>query len=397
MKSPKIRFEGYKDGWEQRKLGEVLSIATRKNGEQFTKKDVLSVSDVYGCVNQIRLQGRSFAGEDITNYKVVKTGDIVYTRSPLQAKPYGIIKIVEAETGIISPLYIVNEVMGNNDASFVYYTFDSPQKTNSYLSPLVRKGAKNTMNISNEEWLSGDVMIATDIEEQKKIGIYFRQLDNLITIHQRKCEETKTLKKYMLQKMFPQNGTNAPEIRFDGFTDAWEQCKFGDIAERVSTTGISGEEVPSVEYEDVVSEQGLLNKDISQKKTIKTGIRFSGKEVLYGKLRPYLHNWLNPDFQGIAVGDWWVLKPVNLDKNFLYRLIQTPHFDNMANQSSGTKMPRADWKLISNTEFCIPKDLKEQEKIGVYFSNLDKIITLHQQKCDELQNIKKFMLQNMFV
>ena len=127
---------------------------------------------------------------------------------------------------------------------------------------------------------------------------------------------------------------DTPKIRFKGFTDAWEQRKLGEMVERVSTTGTSSKELPSVEYEDVVSEQGLLNKNIYQKETIKTGVRFSSEDVLYGKLRPYLHNWLNPDFQGVAVGDWWVLKPINLAKNFLYMLIQSPQFDDMTNQSS---------------------------------------------------------------
>lgn len=189
---------------------------------------------------------------------------------------------------------------------------------------------------------------------------------------------------------------NTPNVRFKGFSDDWEQRKFEDIAQRVSNTGTSNVDIPSVEYEDVISEQGLLNKDIYQKESIKTGIKFSKEEVLYGKLRPYLHNWLNPDFQGVAVGDWWVLKPIKLDKNFLYRLIQTSQFDDMANQSSGTKMPRADWKLISGTEFCIPTDVKEQEKIGAYFANLDNLITLHQRKYDEVKQLKKFMLQKMF-
>ena len=199
---PEIRFKGFTDPWEQRKLAEVLAVTTRKNGNTYTKDDVLSVSDEYGCVNQIRFQGRSFAGEDISNYKIVHTGDIVYTRSPLQAKPYGIIKRVGAETGIVSPLYIVNETADGYDSKFVYYTFDSPQKTNNYLSPLVRKGAKNTMNISNDEWLSGEIMVATSIEEQQHIGVFLETIDNLITLHQRELEKLQNIKKSMLEKMF---------------------------------------------------------------------------------------------------------------------------------------------------------------------------------------------------
>ena len=100
-----------------------------------------------------------------------------------------------------------------------------------------------------------------------------------------------------------------------------------------------------------------MNKNIRDKETNKNGILFDGNQVLYGKLRPYLHNWLNPDFKGVAVGDWWVLQPIDVDKDFLYRLLQTQRFDDVANQSSGSKMPRADWNLVSNTNFMIPNDL----------------------------------------
>ena len=163
-------------------------------------------------------------------------------------------------------------------------------------------------------------------------------------------------------------------------TSVWEQRKFSEIAQRQSETMVSDDDNPCVEYEDVISEQGCLNKDIYSKGVYKNGIRFTSEDVLYGKLRPYLHNWLNPDFTGVAVGDWWVLKPQNTDKNFLYRLIQTTQYDDAANQSSGTKMPRADWKLISNMEFLIPSSIDEQSKIAGVFDNLDNLITLHQRE-----------------
>ena len=189
---------------------------------------------------------------------------------------------------------------------------------------------------------------------------------------------------------------STPDIRFKEFTDDWEQRKFEDIAQRQSEAMVSDDDNPCVEYEDVVSEQGTLNKDIYAKGIYKSGIKFTSEDVLYGKLRPYLHNWLNSDFTGVAVGDWWVLRPINADKNFLFRLIQTSQYDDAANQSSGTKMPRADWKLISNMEFMIPATIEEQEKIAGVFSNIDTLITLHQRKCDETKELKKFMLQKMF-
>ena len=194
--------------------------------------------------------------------------------------------------------------------------------------------------------------------------------------------------------MTKENGK--PQIRFAKFKDTWEQRKFSDIATRESSISTSTTDVPSVEYEDVIAEEGRLNKDIHLKEAVKSGITFDGSQVLYGKLRPYLHNWLNPDFKGIAVGDWWVLKPINMDKKFLYRLIQTQQFDNIANQSSGSKMPRADWNLISNSEFMVPPSKEEQSKIGRYFDSLDNLITLHQRKYDKLTKVKKSMLEKMF-
>ena len=222
--------------------------------------------------------------------------------------------------------------------------------------------------------------IPPDIAEQQKIGAFFRDIDNTITLHQRELESMKQLKKSLLQKMFPKSGENVPEIRFPGFTDAWEQRKFEDIAKRRSDSTISSNSLPCVEYEDVISEQGTLNKDISQKELAKTGIEFESGDVLFGKLRPYLKNWLLPDFNGVAVGDWWVLKPVSTDGNFLYRLIQTSEFMSVANVSSGSKMPRSDWALVSKTYFSIPPDIAEQQKIGAFFRDIDNTITLHQRE-----------------
>ena len=190
--------------------------------------------------------------------------------------------------------------------------------------------------------------------------------------------------------------TNTPEIRFAGFTDPWEQRKFYEFAQRESAFQLSSAEFPSVEYEDVVAGEGRLNKDVRLKEAQKTGIVFDGTQVLYGKLRPYLHNWLNPDFSGVAVGDWWVLRPVGVDKEFLYRLIQTQQFDDVANLSSGSKMPRADWNLVSNTDFIIPSSLDEQRQIAEAFDDLDALITLHQRKYERLKNVKKSMLEKMF-
>ena len=173
--------------------------------------------------------------------------------------------------------------------------------------------------------------------------------------------------------------TREPRCFLGSFDFSWEQRKFEEIAVRSSVI-CSDDTLPRVEYEDIVSGTGRLNKDIYAKQSIKSGIAFHQGDVLYGKLRPYLQNWLLPTFDGLAVGDFWVLQPQNADSSFLYRLIQSRQFDEVANQSTGTKMPRADWKLVSKTVFSIPSNISEQAAIGTYFTALDSLITLHQRQ-----------------
>ena len=205
-------------------------------------------------------------------------------------------------------------------------------------------------------------------DEQIKIAEFFRHLDNLITLHQRKCALLFSSFQALISMMFTTS------------TFSWEQRKFEEIAVRSSVI-CSDDTLPRVEYEDIVSGTGRLNKDIYAKQSSKSGIAFHQGDVLYGKLRPYLQNWLLPTFDGLAVGDFWVLQPQNADGSFLYRLIQSRQFDEVANQSTGTKMPRADWKLVSKTVFSIPSNISEQAAIGTYFTALDSLITLHQRKC----------------
>ena len=221
--------------------------------------------------------------------------------------------------------------------------------------------------ITKDELLAKNIMVPR-YAEQQQIGAFFKQLDNLITLHQRECISfTGRADRLIL---------TANKKRT---TSSWEQRKFEEIAVRSSVI-CSDDTLPRVEYEDIVSGTGRLNKDIYAKQSIKSGIAFHQGDVLYGKLRPYLQNWLLPTFDGLAVGDFWVLQPQNADSSFLYRLIQSRQFDEVANQSTGTKMPRADWKLVSKTVFSIPSNISEQAAIGTYFTALDSLITLHQRK-----------------
>ena len=355
---PEIRFKGFSDAWEQRK---ALDIADYSKGNGYSKSDLTEIG------TPIILYGRlytkyQFAIDEVDTFATPKDGsvysqgnEVIIPASGETAEDIARASAVEksgillgGDLNILRPFNFVNPL-------FLALTISNgqPQKE------LAKKAqGKSVVHIHNSDIQEVSVSFPTRAEQDRIVAV-FRNLDNLITLHQRNspCSVSRFL---------------------SHFTNAWEQRKFSDIASRESVSRESSYDLPSVEYEDVIAEEGRLNKDISLKENIKKGIVFDGSQVLYGKLRPYLHNWLNPDFSGVAVGDWWVLKPNNANKSFIYRLIQTQRFDDISNQSVGSKMPRADWNLVSNAEFAVPVSLEEQEKIGEYFSNLDNLITLHQ-------------------
>ena len=184
-KTPSIRFKGFTDPWEQRKLSDYLEVSKEKNtNDVYGKQDVLSVSGDYGIVNQIEFQGRSFAGASVSNYGVVHTNDIVYTKSPLNSNPYGIIKTNKGKTGIVSTLYAVYHPKECTNSDFVQTYFEQHARMNNYMHPLVNKGAKNDMKVSAENALKGYVSFP-NYEEQKTIAEAFSIIDHLITLHQR--------------------------------------------------------------------------------------------------------------------------------------------------------------------------------------------------------------------
>ena len=258
-----------------------------------------------------------------------------------------------------------------------YFIFSRTHELKKYAETV---GAGSTFTEVSGKQMARMPILMPKIDEQVRIGTFFRHLDRLITLHQRKRGRLENIKKAMLEKMFPKNGADVPEVRFVGFTEAWEQRKFEKIAIRSSAMAVCSRSLPGVEYEDIISEQGILNKDIKTKRAVKIGIKFLPGDVLFGKLRPYLKNWLLPDFTGVAVGDFWVLQPSEIDSQYLYYLIQTPAFQEVSNQSTGTKMPRADWNLVANSMFFLPQNDDEQTCIGTFFRQLDRLITLHQRK-----------------
>ncbi len=405
MENPKIRFKGYTEAWEQRKLNEYLNVSTTKNRDNhYGKEDVLSVSGDYGIVNQIEFQGRSFAGTSVANYGVVDTGDVVYTKSPLRTNPYGIIKTNKGKSGIVSTLYAVYKPCERVNPEFVQIYFELNSRMNNYMQPLVNKGAKNDMKVTAENALKGDVCFP-NLKEQNSIVDYFSNLDHLITLHQRKCEQLQKLKKYMLQKMFPQNGANVPEIRFDGFTETWEQRKLPefvsffngltytpDDVQEIGTLVLRSSNVKNGEIVDAdnvyVSDKVATSENV-QEGDIIVVVR-NGSRALIGK-----HAQIKASMPNTVIGAF--MSGIRSEhSSFVNALLDTSAFDNEIAKNMGATINQITGYMFSKMEFMIPSE-EEQQRLGEYFSNLDHLITLHQRKCENLKKLKKYMLQNMFI
>ena len=373
---PQIRFAGFTDPWEQRKLGELFE----ESDERASDREILSVSVANGIYPASESDRETNPGASLANYKVVHSGDVVYNsmrmwQGAVDASRYD---------GIVSPAYVVAKPNSEVYARFFARLLRQPMLLKQY-QQVSQGNSKDTQVLKFDDFASIEISMPASENEQRQIGAFFDRLDSLITLHQRKYDKLCVLKKSMLDKMFPKGGSLYPEIRFAGFTDPWEQRKLSDLTDRVSIQS-SDSDLPQVEYEDIIPGEGTLNKDLRDKKGGKTGIKFYAGDVLYGKLRPYLMNWLYPQFNGVAVGDFWVLRATECDSSFLYRLVQTGSFQRLANVSSGSKMPRADWNLISQSFFAVPADHAEQKAIAKGLAELDTLITLHQRKYDGCAN-----------
>ena len=398
-RTPEIRFKGFTDDWEQRKLIDYLEVSSKKNkSEIYDKEDVLSVSGDFGIVNQIEFQGRSFAGVSVANYGIVERGDVVYTKSPLKANPYGIIKVNKGKTGIVSTLYAVYKPRENVDSKFVQVYFEQDVRMNNYMQPLVNKGAKNDMKVTDENALKGWVFFPQK-EEQSVIARYFDALDHLITLHQRKCDETKKMKKYMLQKMFPQNGESRPEIRFEGFTDDWEQRKLGDIFKEYSEK--HHEELPAL---TIIQGGGTIPREESDRnlqydKSNLSGYKMVKKDDFIVHLRSFEGGLEKANSDGIISPAYHTLHGESVDSRFYYPYFRSYEFisKKLVAHVYGIRDGRSiDIEGMKTIE--IPyTSYEEQKKIGDYLDTLDNLITLHQRKLEKLQTIKKFMLGKMFV
>lgn len=385
MRSPKIRFKGYSEDWEQRKLGEIteLKSASRVHKNEWTSNGVpfYRSSDVMAAINGTENE-KAFISEELYEKlsKVsgkLEEGDILVTGGGSVGNPYIVPDNKPLYTKDADLLWIKNK--GKFHPYFLYEFFFSPTFRN-YLGSISHVGTIAHYTITQ---LSETPICLPSFEEQKEVGEYFQSLDNLITLHQRKCEQTQKLKKYMLQKMFPQDKTNVPKIRFDGFTDAWEQRKFGEVVDVRSGRDYKHLAEGDIPVYGTGGYMLSVNEALSEDED---AIGIGRKGTIDN---PYI---LRAPFWTVDTL-FYVIPRDKYDLNFVFDIFQNV---NWKAKDESTGVPSLSKATINEVETLMPK-YAEQKKIGEYFSNLDHLITLHQQKCDQLQSIKKYMLQNMFV
>lgn len=401
MGKPKIRFRGFNDDWEQRKLGEIVDIydgVHQTPDYQDSGIMFLSVENISTLRSNKYISLEAFERD----YKVYpEKGDILMTRigdigttnvveNTEKVAFYVSLALLKAKT--TNP-YFLSNAMKNE-------VFQKELRQRSLLTAIPQK-------INKDEIGKTDISITVNPEEQEKIGEYFKNIDYLITLHQRKCEETKKIKKYMLQNMFPQEGEKTPRIRFEGFTDDWEQRKLGEMADIVGggTPSTSNDdywdgyidwyapaEIADQIYvsssERKITQQGYEN---SPAKMLPVGTVLFTSRAGIGKtaiLRK--EGCTNQGFQSIVPHENM------LDSYFIFsRTEELKRYGET--KGAGSTFVEVSGKQMASMELMMPKTVEEQKAIGLYFQNLDHLITLHQRKRDELQNLKKFMLQNMFV
>ena len=407
MGKPKIRFKGYEDDWEQRKLNEIADKVSEKNkNNEFSEPFTNSAEQ--GIISQKDYFDREIVNnENLDGYYIVRNDDFIYNPRISVTAPVGPINRNRlGRNGVMSPLYTV---FRTHDIDNLYLEFYfKTTKWHCFMKLNGDSGARfDRFTISSTQFMKMPIPYPT-LEEQRKIGKYFDSLDHLITLHQRKCEETKSLKKYMLQKMFPENGKCVPKIRFSGFSDDWEQRKLGDVAEFSKGNGYSKGDLiesgtPIILYGRLYTKYETSISEVDTYVEAKEGSVYSkGGEVIVpasGETAEDIARATTVDKSGILLGgDLNVVMPnKDIDPAFLAISISNGNSQReLSKKAQGKSVVHIHNEEIRNLVIPFPNKM-EQNKIVDYFANLDHLITLHQHKCDELQKLKKFMLQNMFM
>ena len=416
MENPKIRFKGFTKDWEQRKLGKLGSL---KNGMNFSKEAMghgfpfINLQNIFGnnVIDVNKLELADATEKQLLEYSLLK-GDVLFVRSSVKLEGVGEAALVpETLENTTYSGFIIrfrDEYGLNND--FKKYIFGTQKVRNQIMAQATNSANKNI----SQGVLENLTFEVPSFDEQAKIGEHFSNLDHLITLHQRKCEQTKKLKKYMLQKMFPQNGAKVPEIRFDGFTYDWEQRKFGDLADyKKGPFGSTLKKDIFVPKSDktvkVYEQQNAINKDwhleryfITEEYANKlSGFRVEGGDIIVSCAGTIGETYEIPRDAEPGIINQALMK-IKVKESIVNKKMFNILFTNMIDDftrvhSNGSAIknipPFSDLKPM---EVLVP-EMDEQNKISSYFSNLDHLITLHQRKCDELKKMKKYMLQNMFI
>lgn len=403
--TPNIRFKGFTAPWEQHKLGELGVIMTgstpsTQHEEYYDDNGILWVTptDITGNIVKDTARKLSFEGAKVG--RTVPPNTILVTCIASIGK-----NALLLEKGSFNQQ--INSLTPHSE----YNTYFLLTESELWSEKMKRQAASGTMQIVNKTEFSEITTMIPKRSEQEKIGTFFQSLDNLITLHQRKCDDISEFKKFMLQKMFPKNGERFPEIRFSEFSVPWEQCKLEDFGKGTGGTAIESEfsedgiykviSIGSYSEDSIYRDQGIraiesektksriLNKgDLTMILNDKTSSgNIIGRVLLIEESGVYVYNQRTERIE---------IDTHNYDSLFLYEMLNAPQIrDKIIKQSQGNTQIYVNWSTVSLTEYLVPK-IKEQYKIGKYFSRLDNLITLHQHKCDALKKIKKFMLQNMF-
>ena len=408
---PSIRFYGFDNDWEQRKLSEITDKVTEKNaGLQYV--ETFTNSAEFGIISQ-----RDFFDHDIAKlgsldgYYIVKNEDFVYNPRISTSAPVGPINRNKlGRTGVMSPLYTVFRPH-DIDTTYLEYFFKCGY-WHSFMNFNGDSGARSDrFSIRDNVFFQMPIPIP-DIDEQRKIGELLTCLGNLITLHQRKFEKLTNVKKSMLEKMFPRNGSCYPEIRFKGFTDPWEQRKLGELVDRVVRKNTNNEStLPltiSAQY-GLVDQITYFNNRVASRNVSNYYLVLNG-EFAYNKSTSDGYPFgavkrLDLYEKGVLSTLYIVFAPKKeqqIDSDYLTVFFDTDRWHKGVAERAAEGARNHGLLNISAEDFfdidlSVPKDIVEQKQIGAFIRQLDNLITLHQRELEKLQSIKKALLEKMFV
>ena len=404
--NPRLRFSGFEEDWDKVKLNEILKEHKSRNAKGEIE-EVFSVAKEKGVINQIEHLGRSYASDNITNYKVVLPNDVVYTKSPTAGFPFGIIKQNKVNrTGVVSVLYAVFKPKNQHLGLLLDYYFSLPVNTYNYLVPLVHKGAKNTMNIGNEDFLNGAKISFPNNElEQKKIAEFLITIDTRLEQLKEKKELLEQYKKGITQKIFSQKLRFKDENQSD-FPD-WEILKLKDVFSRKSlknNNSILKNVLTNSATRGIILQGDYFDKDIANQNNLEVYYIVDIDDFVYNPrisqsapVGPLKRNNL---IKGVMSPLYTVLKceKGNLEffENYFNSNFWHKYMKGIANY--GARHDRMNITKDGFEKLPIPfPSIKEQEKISYFLNDIDKQIQLVTAQLKQTKKFKKGLLQNMFV